>query len=105
MGGSGHLSNDQALRAIGEIGPRTHVVLLHLSRECNDPDLVASLHADAPYSVTITDQFEPSPWVPIAPPPGVPGRQSVQAQLPLFLAVSEPGEPPITPAPRRRATA
>ena len=45
-GGRGHLSNDECLRATATIagsGELEHVVLLHLSRECNCPDLVASL--------------------------------------------------------------
>lgn len=65
MGGSGHLSNDETLDAIRQIVPRSHVVLLHLSQECNDPALVAGLHAGAPYACTITSQTERTPWVPI----------------------------------------
>lgn len=89
MGGAGHLSNDQACRAIDEIGPRVHVVLLHLSRECNDPSLVASLHDAAPYGVTITSQFEPSPWVPIAAPHGLRAPRA-HVQIPLFASAPEP---------------
>jgi phosphoribosyl 1,2-cyclic phosphodiesterase len=85
-GGSGHLSNDQALRAIEDISPRSHVVLLHLSRECNDPVLVASLHAGADYALTITEQNRPSRWVHIAPPRSAPVRTTAMTQLPLFIA-------------------
>lgn len=67
MGGRGHLSNQEAREAIEAIQPREHVVLLHLSRECNDPALVAEMHAGSDYAVTITRQFEPSRWVTIAP--------------------------------------
>lgn len=63
MGGRGHLSNEQSRRAIGLIAPRHRVVLLHLSRQCNDPDLVAHLHRDAPYELTITSQDEPTGWL------------------------------------------
>ncbi|MFM7133309.1 MAG: MBL fold metallo-hydrolase [Planctomycetota bacterium] len=45
MGGSGHLSNEEcldAVRAIAAHAEPAHVVLLHLSRECNCPDLVRS---------------------------------------------------------------
>lgn len=63
MGGRGHLSNEQCCRAIELIEPTRRVVLLHLSRQCNDPDLVADLHAQAPYDLTITDQFEPTGWI------------------------------------------
>lgn len=67
MGGSGHLSNQEALEAVQAIRPSEHVVLLHLSRQCNNPTLVADMHAGADYSLTITSQFEPSRWVRIAP--------------------------------------
>lgn len=63
MGGRGHLSNHEAVQAIGLIEPRSHVVLLHLSRDCNDPDLVASLHEGADYALTITEQHAPTRWI------------------------------------------
>jgi ribonuclease BN (tRNA processing enzyme) len=66
MGGRGHLSNQEAVEAIGRIAPRRHVVLLHLSRQCNDPAVVASLHAGAGYGVTISSQEAPTGWVAIA---------------------------------------
>lgn len=66
MGGSGHLSNQQSVEAIHAIQPKDHVVLLHLSRQCNDPALVASMHQGAEYGVTITSQFAASRWVRVA---------------------------------------
>lgn len=63
MGGSGHLSNDQCLDAIARIRPRHHVVLLHLSQECNDPALVRALHADARYDSTVSGQTHATGWV------------------------------------------
>jgi hypothetical protein len=66
MGGRGHLSNHEALEAIRAISPREHVVLLHLSRECNDPAIVADMHAGADYALTITDQFRPTRWISLA---------------------------------------
>ncbi len=63
MGGRGHLSNEQAARTIREIAPRSNVVLLHLSRECNTPELAAAAHASAPYALTLSNQYEPTPWV------------------------------------------
>jgi len=63
MGGAGHLSNHEAIEAIARIAPRSHVVLLHLSRQCNDPDLVASLHEGVAYGLTITSQDRPTGWV------------------------------------------
>jgi phosphoribosyl 1,2-cyclic phosphodiesterase len=93
MGGAGHLSNEQALRAVEEIGPRSHVVFLHLSEECNDPALVASLHAGADYAFTITGQHRPSRWVEIAPPRGAMVRTTAMAQLPLFMMPPGPETP------------
>jgi phosphoribosyl 1,2-cyclic phosphodiesterase len=87
MNGHGHLSNDQCLHAITSIEPRDHVILLHLSRECNDPSLVASLHEGSDYALTISDQEAPSRWVEIAA-----GRRReaaaprVGAQLEMFPA-------------------
>ncbi len=66
MGGSGHLSNQEALEAVRAISPREHVVLLHLSRQCNDPALVADLHAGSDYALTIASQFHPTRWIRIS---------------------------------------
>ncbi|MGD9690773.1 MAG: MBL fold metallo-hydrolase [Phycisphaerales bacterium] len=66
MGGHGHLSNEQAFEAIRHIAPRDHVVLLHLSQECNTPDLARRLHEGLGYPLTISLQHEPTPWVPLA---------------------------------------
>ncbi len=66
MGGSGHLSNQQSADAVRAIGPRKHVVLLHLSRECNRPELAAAEHAGASYGLTIAHPSEPTTLVRIA---------------------------------------
>lgn len=71
-GGSGHLSNHEAFGFIVDVSPRDHVVLLHLSRECNDPALVEQLHADAAYGLTIACQHEPTGWIPIGRPAPAP---------------------------------
>ncbi|MCC6676905.1 MAG: MBL fold metallo-hydrolase [Phycisphaerales bacterium] len=73
MGGAGHLSNAQCAEAAREIGPARHVVLLHLSRECNRPDLAAEGHRGAPYGLTISSQAEPTPWIDVA---GVPRKRA-----------------------------
>lgn len=65
MGGKGHLSNQEALAATEAISPREHCVLLHLSRQCNRPELPAGLHAGADYALTISSQHEPTRWVAI----------------------------------------
>ena len=103
MGGNGHLSNDQCLAAVKHIDARsrlTHVALLHLSRECNDPELVRRLYARlAPHLIerlTITCQKKPSPMLrietrrpllPTALPPvpiRPPATSAGQPQLLLF---------------------
>ncbi|MBA4027900.1 MAG: hypothetical protein C0475_01930 [Planctomyces sp.] len=67
MGGWGHLSNQDAARATAAIEPREHAVFLHLSRDCNDPDLVWRMHEGADYAVTISSADEPTRWVPVRP--------------------------------------
>ncbi len=62
-GGRGHLSNHEALEAIQAVAPREHVVLLHLSQQCNDPGLVASMHEGCDYTLTISSQDDPTRWV------------------------------------------
>ena len=66
MGGKGHLSNHECVDAVRAIAwPREpeHVVLLHLSRECNCPDLVRGLWRSAlpelERRLTIARPFEP----------------------------------------------
>jgi len=77
MGGSGHLSNNQALAAIQSILDRTlatcgpdrlprHIVLLHRSRECNCPKLLQKLFTTDPriaQVLTLTHQEERTPWL------------------------------------------
>lgn len=95
MGGSGHLSNQQALEFIHAVKPREHVVLLHLSRQCNCPNIVASLHAGADYALTISTQTDPTRWIRLAPgltptPTSAPAKPRVRIAfkpsdtLPLF---------------------
>ncbi len=59
MGGSGHLSNEECRRAVSAIAPLRHVVLLHLSTECNRPELARRYHEDAGYSVLVASPVEP----------------------------------------------
>ena len=67
MGGDGHLSNEQALEialAVDRVQPLGTLQLLHLSRQCNCPRLVARLWQErAPALVprlTVTAQHAPS---------------------------------------------
>ena len=68
MGGRGHLSNVQsveAVRALTANGSVRHLVLLHLSQDCNCPTLVREFfHAQLPVmkaSLTISRPYEPTP--------------------------------------------
>ena len=49
MDGHGHLSNAQAIELVRRLerdhGAPTHITLLHLSEQCNDPGLVRALWA------------------------------------------------------------
>jgi len=63
MDGGGHLSNEQSLAAICHIATEStlqHIVLLHLSRQCNSPAIIRDLYLDnlahLYNSVTITSQ-------------------------------------------------
>jgi phosphoribosyl 1,2-cyclic phosphodiesterase len=74
MGGSGHLSNQQALEAVREIEQRSrlsHIALLHLSEECNCPKHVRRLwQREMPHAVerlTITHQRRPTPLMHVRP--------------------------------------
>jgi phosphoribosyl 1,2-cyclic phosphodiesterase len=100
MGGAGHLSNQQAVEAIQAIRPVEHVVLLHLSRECNCPEQVRGLHEGADYTFTISTQFEPTRWVRVSPglagvggalrPTVVPRPRVAPRQLSLFTSSGLP---------------
>jgi len=80
-GGRGHLSNAEAIEAIRAVEPREHVVLLHLSRDCNRVDLVASMHEGSDYHVTITSQAERTRWISVRAP-----RIETQLEL-MFVPV------------------
>ncbi|MEO1130912.1 MAG: MBL fold metallo-hydrolase [Planctomycetota bacterium] len=61
MNGAGHLSNEECRVAVRAIEPRNDVVLLHLSKQCNTPELAARLHLDEPYRLTIASPSMPTP--------------------------------------------
>ena len=49
MDGEGHLSNEQSLAAICHIASESslqHIVLLHLSRQCNSPSIIRDLYLE-----------------------------------------------------------
>lgn len=74
MGGAGHLSNMQALEAIARIADRSqlqHIVLLHVSRDCNCPRRIRRLFEQRapgmlPY-VTISSQEDATDWIEVTP--------------------------------------
>ncbi|MFO0831892.1 MAG: MBL fold metallo-hydrolase [Phycisphaerales bacterium] len=63
MGGSGHLSNEQSASLVRSIAPRRHVVLLHLSRECNRPEVAVRHHQHGPLGVTVSSPDGPTGWL------------------------------------------
>jgi len=65
MGGSGHLSNQLSADAVARMRVREHLVLLHLSQQCNTPDLAACEHDHSKLTRTISSQHEATPWIPI----------------------------------------
>jgi phosphoribosyl 1,2-cyclic phosphodiesterase len=75
LGSHGHLSNAQAgelTRAVADTGNLRAVVQLHLSRECNTPDLARAAAAaalkDFPDTHVVTaSQFVPTPPVDLTP--------------------------------------
>ena len=76
MGGGGHLSNHQSAQVVREIGHTGDVVLLHLSKQCNTPDLARQAHEPHPHHaqhaparrVIIAKPDAPTDWIPIQPP-------------------------------------
>lgn len=80
MGGRGHLSNQEALEAARRIAPRRHLIALHLSQQCNQPELVRELHAGSTYALTVAMQATPTEWVRLgldSPAPGAVGTPTV----------------------------
>lgn len=84
MDGSGHLSNEEAAHAVEQIAPREHAVFLHLSRDCNRPELVGSLYAGADHGYTIASPTEPTRWIPVRTGPA---RVSTRVEPHLFASV------------------
>ncbi len=66
MNGAGHLSNEECRGAVAAIAPKREVVLLHLSRQCNAPDLATRYHDGAPYRVSVSAHDTPTRPIPMA---------------------------------------
>jgi len=63
MGGRGHLSNQESAAAVARINPCRCVVLLHLSKECNKPEIATNLHQHVGRDVIVASADSPSNWV------------------------------------------
>lgn len=68
MGGRGHLSNHESRDAVALIAPRRHVVLLHLSQDCNTPETALRHHTGHTCPVIAAAPARPSPLIHIAGP-------------------------------------
>ena len=53
----------QSSRYATNIGSAQHVVLLHLSRQCNTPERASAAHCGMRYRLTVTSQSESAPMV------------------------------------------
>lgn len=87
MGGAGHLSNGESARAASAIGPRTELLLLHLSRQCNTPARAVAAHGTARGRVTVSSQERPTQWIWVHPSRAAvstPCAEGASAQLGLF---------------------
>ncbi len=65
MGGRGHLSNQESASVVAKTGASA-VVLIHLSRQCNRPDLAAAAHNSHGAEVTVSAHDRPTEWVTIS---------------------------------------
>jgi ribonuclease BN (tRNA processing enzyme) len=91
-GGAGHLSNQQCAAAVRAIRPRSHVVLLHLSRQCNSPELARLEHPPGQYRLTLASQHQSTAWIPITP--GLPRSAPIpDVPAPLFAMIAERAAP------------
>jgi phosphoribosyl 1,2-cyclic phosphodiesterase len=90
MGGSGHLSNEESADAARDIAPTQHLVLLHLSRQCNTPERAVAAHTDAdprgpaaPPACAVSSQFRPTEWIDTEPGPA--GRARPRVSPPVAV--------------------
>jgi len=78
MGGAGHLSNAQSADLVRAIAPGRRVVLLHLSQECNRPEIALRAHDAGAYEITVSGQDEPTDWIEIEPSAAAGGTPRVE---------------------------
>jgi phosphoribosyl 1,2-cyclic phosphodiesterase len=104
LGDEGHLSNRQAQKLLGKVfaessGTRpVQIVTLHLSRECNRPDLAheaarqALVEAESRGEIVIAAQHEPAPTLMVGSPHRVwAGRVSDGVSAPSTRNQRKPG--------------
>lgn len=60
MGGGGHLSNQQSAQLAFQVSPRAHIVLLHLSRQCNTPQAALAAYEGCPLPITVSSPDQPT---------------------------------------------
>jgi hypothetical protein len=90
-GGQGHLSNTQALELFTKHRPKfmTHLLLSHLSKENNEPQLVEELftkHAEG-VTVIVASRYQSSALYTISAIPGKEGVSVVTRVKPVQLGL------------------
>jgi len=85
MGGAGHLSNEEAFRAVQQLmdrrphGPPPQVVLLHRSRQCNDPKIIRRIFGGDPRlrgRLVLAEQRRRSRWIRLKARPAMEAAQA-----------------------------
>lgn len=66
-GGSGHLSNQQSAQLASDIAPG-RLSLLHLSRQCNTPELALAAHRGKAWEVEAAAPRQPTGWIELKRP-------------------------------------
>ncbi len=70
MNGGGHLSNHESAAAARAIAPSRHLVLLHLSLECNTPEVAINTHTRHPQAlrtpITVSYWDRAIDWIEVA---------------------------------------
>ena len=68
MGGKGHLSNQESARAVARMCPRETLVLLHLSRQCNLPEVAREAHSPHAPNLVIASPDTPTAFIEVVDP-------------------------------------
>ena len=96
MGDHGHLSNDQCLEAVRKIEQQStlsHIVLLHLSRQCNCPRIVQRMYGsrapDLINRLTISSQHAPTHLLHVNQAPGMGGMTGMTGDSLFSFAAAD----------------